>query len=139
MLDFISSRNWIRRVSSSTFAASLVVLHAAFSSARSEATSSSDLSGLNVFSLRPSDILVTGTPAGVGFKRKPAGFLRDGVVETSTESIDSLRNSTRVTRRLHWSPAAHHPNETLTSSPTHKPKWSYRHVRHLPSDSSQAS
>ncbi|MEV7648221.1 fumarylacetoacetate hydrolase family protein [Arthrobacter sp. NPDC089319] len=53
----------------------------------------------NVIPLRPGDILVTGTPAGVGFKRNPAEFLRDGdVVETSIESVGTLRNPVRVTR-----------------------------------------
>jgi acylpyruvate hydrolase len=52
----------------------------------------------NVIPLRPGDILVTGTPSGVGFKRNPAEFLREGdVVETSIESIGTLRNPVRVT------------------------------------------
>lgn len=43
--------------------------------------------------LLPGDIIATGTPAGVGFIRKPQILLRDGdVVEVEIENIGTLRN-----------------------------------------------
>jgi 2-keto-4-pentenoate hydratase/2-oxohepta-3-ene-1,7-dioic acid hydratase in catechol pathway len=37
--------------------------------------------------------LITGTPEGVGFKRTPPIFLRDGdIVEVEVETIGTLRN-----------------------------------------------
>jgi acylpyruvate hydrolase len=43
--------------------------------------------------LRPGDVLVTGTPAGVGFARKPPLFMKDGdVCEVEVEGIGLLRN-----------------------------------------------
>ncbi|MEI9922422.1 MAG: fumarylacetoacetate hydrolase family protein [Bradyrhizobium sp.] len=43
--------------------------------------------------LRPGDVLVTGTPAGVGFARKPPLFMRDGdVCEVEVEGIGLLSN-----------------------------------------------
>jgi acylpyruvate hydrolase len=43
--------------------------------------------------LRPSDVLVTGTPAGVGFARKPPLFMKDGdVCEVEVEGIGLLTN-----------------------------------------------
>lgn len=43
--------------------------------------------------LEPGDILATGTPAGVGFARKPPEFLRPGdVMESVIEGIGTLRN-----------------------------------------------
>jgi 2-keto-4-pentenoate hydratase/2-oxohepta-3-ene-1,7-dioic acid hydratase in catechol pathway len=43
--------------------------------------------------LSPGDIIVAGTPAGVGFARKPAIFLKAGdVCEVEIESIGVLRN-----------------------------------------------
>jgi acylpyruvate hydrolase len=43
--------------------------------------------------LQPGDILVTGTPAGVGFARKPPLFMKDGdVCEIELESIGVLKN-----------------------------------------------
>ncbi len=39
------------------------------------------------------DIIVTGTPAGVGFARKPPLFMKDGdVCEVEVEKIGVLRN-----------------------------------------------
>ncbi|MGH2486739.1 MAG: fumarylacetoacetate hydrolase family protein [Ktedonobacterales bacterium] len=50
-----------------------------------------------VLTLEPGDIIATGTPAGVGFSRKPAEFLRPGdVMETEIEGIGVMRN--RVVR-----------------------------------------
>jgi 2-keto-4-pentenoate hydratase/2-oxohepta-3-ene-1,7-dioic acid hydratase in catechol pathway len=43
--------------------------------------------------LEPGDIIPMGTPAGVGFKRTPPKFLKDGdVVEVAVEGIGALRN-----------------------------------------------
>lgn len=44
--------------------------------------------------LDPGDIIVTGTPSGVGFPRKPPVFMRQGdVCEVEVERIGILRNS----------------------------------------------
>lgn len=46
-----------------------------------------------VLTLEPGDIIATGTPAGVGFARKPPEFLHPGdVMETEIEGIGTLRN-----------------------------------------------
>ena len=46
--------------------------------------------------LRPGDIIVTGTPAGVGFARKPPVFMKHGdVCEIVVEGIGTLRNPVR--------------------------------------------
>ena len=46
-----------------------------------------------IFDLVPGDVLVTGTPAGVGWSRKPPQFLKPGdVVEVEIERIGVLRN-----------------------------------------------
>jgi 2-keto-4-pentenoate hydratase/2-oxohepta-3-ene-1,7-dioic acid hydratase in catechol pathway len=46
-----------------------------------------------IFTLAPGDVIVTGTPSGVGFSRKPPRYLRDGdVVEVEIEAIGVLRN-----------------------------------------------
>ena len=43
--------------------------------------------------LRPGDVIMTGTPGGVGWARKPQVFLREGdVVEVDIEGIGVLRN-----------------------------------------------
>ncbi len=47
----------------------------------------------SLMTLEPGDILATGTPSGVGFKRTPPLFLKDGdVVEVEIERIGLLRN-----------------------------------------------
>jgi len=47
-----------------------------------------------IFELVPGDVLVTGTPAGVGWSRKPPRFLVPGdVVEVEIEKVGLLRNS----------------------------------------------
>jgi 2-keto-4-pentenoate hydratase/2-oxohepta-3-ene-1,7-dioic acid hydratase in catechol pathway len=47
----------------------------------------------HVLTLEPGDIIITGTPAGVGFARTPKEFLHPGdVVEASVERIGALRN-----------------------------------------------
>ena len=44
--------------------------------------------------LFPGDILLTGTPSGVGFGRKPPECLKPGdVVEAEVEGIGVLRNT----------------------------------------------
>lgn len=46
-----------------------------------------------IFDLVPGDVIVTGTPAGVGFTRKPPMFMKAGdVVEVEIEKIGVLRN-----------------------------------------------
>jgi 2-keto-4-pentenoate hydratase/2-oxohepta-3-ene-1,7-dioic acid hydratase in catechol pathway len=46
-----------------------------------------------VFTLRPGDLILTGTPAGVGVHRKPPVALSDGdVVEVEIEGIGALAN-----------------------------------------------
>jgi 2-keto-4-pentenoate hydratase/2-oxohepta-3-ene-1,7-dioic acid hydratase in catechol pathway len=46
-----------------------------------------------VMTLEPADIIVTGTPAGVGAARQPPRWLRAGeVVEVEIEGIGVLRN-----------------------------------------------
>ena len=46
-----------------------------------------------IFDLVPGDVLVTGTPAGVGWSRKPPQFLKAGdIVEVEIEKIGVLRN-----------------------------------------------
>ena len=47
----------------------------------------------SVFTLEPGDVVSTGTPAGVGFARKPPRYLRPGdEVVVSIEGIGELRN-----------------------------------------------
>lgn len=46
-----------------------------------------------IFDLVPGDVIATGTPAGVGFTRKPPIFLKpDDLVEVEIENIGVLRN-----------------------------------------------
>jgi 2-keto-4-pentenoate hydratase/2-oxohepta-3-ene-1,7-dioic acid hydratase in catechol pathway len=46
-----------------------------------------------IFDLVPGDVIATGTPAGVGFTRKPPMYLKPGdVVEVEVEKIGVLRN-----------------------------------------------
>ncbi|MGZ4531940.1 MAG: fumarylacetoacetate hydrolase family protein [Mycobacteriaceae bacterium] len=48
--------------------------------------------------LRPGDLVLTGTPGGVGVARHPQRFLEDGdVVETEIAGIGKLRNTVRFT------------------------------------------
>jgi len=47
----------------------------------------------SLMTLEPGDIIATGTPEGVGFKRTPPIFLKDGdEVEVEVEKIGTLRN-----------------------------------------------
>ena len=46
-----------------------------------------------VVTLRPGDLIFTGTPSGVGFSRKPPVFLKGGdVVEVEIDGLGVLRN-----------------------------------------------
>lgn len=46
-----------------------------------------------IFTLSPGDVIVTGTPAGVGFGRKPPRYMQPGdTVEVEIEGIGVLRN-----------------------------------------------
>jgi len=46
-----------------------------------------------IFTLVPGDVIVTGTPAGVGWSKKPPKFMKPGdVVEVELEAIGVLRN-----------------------------------------------
>jgi len=46
-----------------------------------------------IFDLVPGDVIATGTPAGVGFTRKPPVFLKPGdLVEVEIENIGVLSN-----------------------------------------------
>ena len=46
-----------------------------------------------IFTLVPGDVIVTGTPAGVGWSRKPPRFMKPGdVVEVEIEGVGVLRN-----------------------------------------------
>jgi len=46
-----------------------------------------------IITLRPGDLILTGTPGGVGHARTPARYLRDGdLLETSIDGIGELRN-----------------------------------------------
>jgi 2-keto-4-pentenoate hydratase/2-oxohepta-3-ene-1,7-dioic acid hydratase in catechol pathway len=48
------------------------------------------------FTLEPGDVVLTGTPPGVGGFREPPVFLQDGdVVEVAVESIGKLTNRVR--------------------------------------------
>jgi 2-keto-4-pentenoate hydratase/2-oxohepta-3-ene-1,7-dioic acid hydratase in catechol pathway len=50
--------------------------------------------------LEPGDVILTGTPEGVGFARKPPEFLQVGdVMEAELENIGILRNSVVQVRR----------------------------------------
>ena len=49
--------------------------------------------------LEPGDVIVTGTPGGVGAKRKPPVFMKDGdVIEITVGGVGTLRNVVRNER-----------------------------------------
>lgn len=44
--------------------------------------------------LKPGDVILTGTPSGVGMHRKPAEFLAPGdIIQSEIESIGTIRNA----------------------------------------------
>lgn len=46
-----------------------------------------------ILTLKPGDVIATGTPSGVGHARKPQQYITDGaVLETSIEGLGTLRN-----------------------------------------------
>lgn len=46
-----------------------------------------------IFDLAPGDVIVTGTPAGIGISRKPPLFMKPGdIIEVEIEKIGRLRN-----------------------------------------------
>jgi acylpyruvate hydrolase len=54
----------------------------------------------SLMTLEPGDLVATGTPSGVGFKRQPPVFLKDGdVVEVEIKEIGMLRNTVRAQGR----------------------------------------
>ncbi len=57
-------------------------------------------SASNGRTLHPGDVILTGTPGGVGFTRTPPEFLRDGdVMEAEIERIGVLRNRVKESGR----------------------------------------
>lgn len=47
--------------------------------------------------LYPGDVIVTGTPGGVGVKRNPPVFMKDGdIIEVEIDGIGTLRNTVRA-------------------------------------------
>ena len=49
-----------------------------------------------LMTLEPGDVVLTGTPEGVGAARRPPRFLQDGdVVEVAVERLGRLRNYVR--------------------------------------------
>ncbi|MFN4274970.1 MAG: fumarylacetoacetate hydrolase family protein [Ferrovibrio sp.] len=49
-----------------------------------------------IFALQPGDMIISGTPAGVGFARKPQIFMKQGdVIEVEVEKVGVLRNTIR--------------------------------------------
>lgn len=58
----------------------------------------------SVTTLFPGDVIVTGTPAGVGIGRDPQVFLRAGqVVESSIQGLGTMRQRT-VSGSWTWTP-----------------------------------
>lgn len=52
-----------------------------------------------IVTLRPGDVIATGTPGGVGHAREPAVYLQPGqTLQTRIEGIGELRNATRAER-----------------------------------------
>jgi 2-keto-4-pentenoate hydratase/2-oxohepta-3-ene-1,7-dioic acid hydratase in catechol pathway len=51
--------------------------------------------------LAPGDVIATGTPSGIGYRRQPQRFLRDGdQLEVEVEGVGVLRNAVRDARVL---------------------------------------
>lgn len=52
-----------------------------------------------IFTLVPGDVIVTGTPGGVGFSRKPPRYMKPGdIVEIEIEALGVLRNPIEAQR-----------------------------------------
>lgn len=52
-----------------------------------------------ILTLKPGDVIATGTPSGVGHARKPQKYITDGaVLETSIEGLGTLRNRAATSR-----------------------------------------
>ena len=50
-----------------------------------------------MFTLEPGDLILTGTPSGVGNGRTPPIFLKDGdIVSVSVQGIGTITNSCRA-------------------------------------------
>lgn len=51
----------------------------------------------HIVTLRPGDVIITGTTGGVGHARKPAVYIRDGqTIEVSIEGLGTVKNKTIV-------------------------------------------
>ena len=51
------------------------------------------------FTLEPGDVILTGTPHGVGLGRDPKVYMQDGdVIEVEIEGIGRLENACRVVK-----------------------------------------
>lgn len=49
-----------------------------------------------IFALQPGDVIISGTPAGVGFARKPQIFMKQGdVIEVEVDQVGILRNTVK--------------------------------------------
>jgi hypothetical protein len=60
-----------------------------------------------IFTLAPGDVIVTGTPAGVGFGRKPPKYMKPGdTIEVEIEAIGTLRNPVVQPRPRCWPTSA---------------------------------
>lgn len=71
----------------------------------------------SAMTLEPGDLVVTGTPAGVGFTRKPPLFLRDGdVVEVEIDGLGTLINPVVAAQRVDGPPP--HPLHASEASPS---------------------
>lgn len=52
----------------------------------------------HITTLRPGDVIITGTTGGVGHARKPARYIQDGdSVEVTIDGLGTVRNTTRIT------------------------------------------
>ncbi|MCQ6277581.1 fumarylacetoacetate hydrolase family protein [Bacillus sp. V3B] len=55
----------------------------------------------NLMTLEPGDIILTGTPGGVGFARDPQVFLKDGdIVKVEIDKIGALENKVSVVNKV---------------------------------------
>lgn len=55
----------------------------------------------HIVTLRPGDVIITGTTGGVGHARKPARYIQDGeTVEVRIDGLGTIRNTTRIKRTL---------------------------------------